>query len=164
MTKNAARLVDTRLLKAELIAASDEGALGLARLQRVAARSVDGKVAQTFVDDATVLGTIGTKGGVRSSLVALAIADGPKDLRKLQRVVTRFGEESHAVMKFLGRSILEIGAALYATASTLAGLAIAIGAFLLRPLLRLALWLLRYAAYAWPSGSGAFKKRNCGPI
>ena len=125
LTKNAARRVDTRMLKAELAAASSEGALGLARLQKVAARSVDGKVAQTLVDDATVLGTIGTKGGVRSSLAALSIADGPKDLRKLQRVATRFGDSSHAVMKFLGRSVLEIGAALYAVAAAVASLLLA---------------------------------------
>lgn len=125
LTKSAARLVDTRILKAELTAASGEGALGLARLQKVATRSVDGKVAQTLVDDATVLGTIGTKGGVRSSLAALSIADGPKDLRKLQRVATRFGDESHAVIKFLGRSILEIGAALYVVAAAVAGLLLA---------------------------------------
>ncbi|MBC7312573.1 MAG: hypothetical protein H5U11_08775, partial [Rhizobium sp.] len=132
LTKNAAKLVDTRILKAEMIAASDEGALGLARLQKVAARSVDGKVAQTLVDDATVLGTLGTKGGVRSSLAALAIAEGPKDLRKLQRVATRFGDESHAVMKFLGRSVLEIGAALYAVAVAVASLLLAFTLAVLR--------------------------------
>lgn len=164
LMKNAKKLVDTRILKAELKAASDEGALGLARLQKVATRSVDGKVAQTLVDDATVLGTIGTKGGVRSSLAALAIADGPKDLRKLQRVATRFGDESHAVMKFLGRSILEIGTALYALASTLAALAIAIGAFLLRRLRRLALWPLRYAVYRLAFWDGGVSEKNGGLI
>ncbi|MBV2183148.1 MAG: hypothetical protein KUL88_01215 [Rhizobium sp.] len=125
LSKNAAKLVDMRILKAELTAVADEGALGLARLQKVAARSVDGKVAQTLVDDAAVLGAIGTKGGVRSSLAAIAIADGPKDLRKLERVTARFGDKSHAVMKFLGRSILEIGAALYAVVAALAGLMLA---------------------------------------
>lgn len=132
LTKNAATLVDTRILKAELTAAADEGALGLARLQKVAARSVDGKVAQTLADDAAVLGAIGTKGGVRSSLAALAIADGPKDLRKLERVAARFGTESHAVMKFLGRPILEIGAALYAIVAALASLMLATVLTLLR--------------------------------
>ena len=154
LTKNAVRLVDTRLLKAELIAASDEGTFGLARLQKAAARSVDGKVAQTLVDDATVLGTIGTKGGVRSSLAALAIADGPKDLRKLQRVVTRFGEESHAVMKFLGRSILEIGAALYAVAAAVAGLLLA---FLLAVLRLSARMLARFALAGAPASAPLMK-------
>lgn len=150
LTKNAAKLVDTRILKAELKVASDEGALGLARLQKVAARSVDGKVAQTLVDDATVLGTIGTKGGVRSSLAALAIADGPKDLRKLQRVATRFGDESHAVMKFLGRSILEIGTALYAIAAAVASLLLA---FMLAVLRLSARMIARFALAGAPASA-----------
>lgn len=154
LSKNAAKLVDTRILKAELSAAADEGALGLARLEKVAARSVDGKVAQTLADDAAVLGAIGTKGGVRSSLAALAIADGPKDLRKLERVATRFGDESHAVMKFLGRSILEIGAALYGVAAAVASLLLACLLALLRFSARM---LARFALAGAPASAPVLK-------
>ena len=141
LRKTAAKLFDRRLLKAELAAATDEGALGLARLQKAAARSMDGTAAHALMDDAAVLGAIGTKGGVRSSVVALSLAESPQELRKLQRLSTRFGGESHAVMKLLGRSVLEVGAALYALFSALAGFVIAVALALLRLSLRLAVRL-----------------------
>ncbi|GEO86373.1 MULTISPECIES: hypothetical protein [Alphaproteobacteria] len=148
LSKNVAKIVDTRLLKAEFTAAADEGALGLSRLRTAAVRSVDDTAARALIDDATVLGEISTKGGMRSSVAALSLAESPKELRKLQKVATHFGDGTHAVMKFLGRSILEVGAMLYAVASALAGLSLVIGAFVLKRLLKLVLWPLRRAGLA----------------
>lgn len=151
LSRNAAKLVDTRILKSELAAAADEGVLGLSRLRTVAARSVDGKLATTLAQDAAALGAIRAKGGMRSAVTALAIADGPKDLRKLQRVSAYFGDGTHAVMKFLGRAMLEVGTALYALVSGLAGALLAAALFAVRLAIRATVRLFSRPTRSRPS-------------
>ncbi len=106
---SASAVVDTGLLKTELKAVAGEGLSGVGRLQKAVARSVDQKAAQALVDDISVLDGIRRTGGVRTSVAALSLADGPADLRKLQRVSQHLGDGSFAAMKILGRSILRIG-------------------------------------------------------
>ena len=141
-SKTATRLVDGKVLKTELAAMADEGAVGVGRLEKAAAKVLDRKAARSLLDDAEVLTDIGRKGGMRSSVAALSLADGPKDLRKLQRVASHFGDESHAVFKFLGRSVLRVGYGLYAVLSALASLAIILIVALIRLPTQLAVRLL----------------------
>ena len=151
LAKNASGLVNTRILKAELAAAVDDGALGVWRLKTVAARSVDARLAASLADDAAVLGAIRARGGMRSALAALSIADGPKDLRKLQRVSAHFGDGTFAAMKFLGRGMLEVGTALYAIASAIAGALLAALLFVGRLVIRITVRLFSRSARHDPS-------------
>jgi len=141
-SKAANRVVDGKVLKTELAAMADEGAVGLGRLEKVAAKALDGKAARSLLDDAEVLTDIGRKGGMRSSVAALSLADGPKDLRKLQRAANHFGENSYVVFKFLGRSVLRVGYGLYAMLSALASLAMILIVALIRLPTRLVVRLL----------------------
>ncbi|HCL66959.1 MAG TPA: hypothetical protein DIC56_19405 [Rhizobium sp.] len=140
--KTATRLVDGKVLKTELAAMADEGAVGLGRLEKAAAKVLDRQAAKSLLDDAEVLTDIGRKGGMRSSVAVLSLADGPKDLRKLQRVAGHFGDESHAVFRFLGRSVLRVGYGLYAVLSALASLAMILIVALIRLPTQLAVRLL----------------------
>lgn len=151
LSRNAAKLVDTQVLKRELALAADQGTLGLSRLRTVAARSVDGKLAASLAEDAAALGAIRAKGGMRSAITALAIADGPKDLRKLERVAAHFADDTHAVMKFLGRTMLEVGTALYALVSGLAGALLSIVLSMVRLLIRTVFRFVRREARCAPS-------------
>jgi hypothetical protein len=143
LTKTAGRVIDTKLLRQEIATAADEGALGLSRARTIAARVIDPKAASSLVDDARVLGEIGTAGGPRAAFQALSLADGPSDLRRLQRVGLHFGDGTTAVMKFLGRSLLTIGWELYALTAALAGLAASLALFAIRQVIKLLLFPFR---------------------
>lgn len=107
--KSAMKVVDPAVLRRELQATTRTGLPDAAGLTRVAERSVDKVAARSLVDDLQVLDSMRKRGGLRSSMAALAVADGPKDLRKLERITQRFGETSYAVMKFLGKSAIRVG-------------------------------------------------------
>lgn len=111
-TKAAGQAVDTRILKAELKTAAGEGVSGIGRIEKAAAKSLDRTAAKSLLDDVAVLDDMRRTGGIRTSVAALSLADGPKDLRRLQHVTHYFGDGSHAVFKFLGRSVLQVGHAL----------------------------------------------------
>ena len=137
LRKSTAKLVNTGVLKTELKAAAGEGFSGIGRMRMAAAKSLDRQAAKSLIDDAGVLGDIGKTGGVKASMAALALADGPKDLRKLQRVSKAFGNESHAVLKFLGRAVLRIGYGLYTVLAGLASLALWLAVAVIRVPLRI---------------------------
>ncbi|EHS49993.1 hypothetical protein PDO_2814 [Rhizobium sp. PDO1-076] len=144
LTKTAGQVIDTKLLRREIAAAADEGALGLSRARTIASRVVDPKAAGALVDDARVLGEIGTAGGPRAAVQALSLAEGPSDLRRLQRIGLHFGDSSTAVMKFLGRSLMTIGWDLYLLVAALAGLAASLALFGLRQVAKLLLFPFRH--------------------
>ncbi|MGF0536445.1 hypothetical protein ACQQ2Q_00525 [Agrobacterium sp. ES01] len=106
--KTARRLIKPSVLKTEL-KVSSEGAAGIARLEKAAFKSVDKTAARILMKDVEVLGDMRKTSGIRAPLAALAIADGPKDLRKLSRVSAHFGAKGAVVMKFLGRSVIRLG-------------------------------------------------------
>ncbi|MGV8939176.1 MAG: hypothetical protein ACOH2J_18820 [Allorhizobium sp.] len=137
LAKSTEKLVDTGVLKAELKSAAGEGLSGIGRMRQAAAKSVDRQAAKSLMNDAEVLGDIGKTGGAKGAMAALALADGPKDLRKLQRVSKAFGGESHAVLKFLGRAVLRIGYGLYAVLAGLASLALWLSIAVIRIPLRI---------------------------
>ncbi|UJW73310.1 hypothetical protein [Rhizobium sp. SL42] len=143
LAKTAGQVIDTKRLRREIASAVDEGALGLSRARAIAARVVDRKAAGALVDDARVLGEIGTAGGPRAAVQALSLAEGPSDLRRLQRIGLHFGDRSTAVMKFLGRSLMTIGWDLYLLVAALAGLAASLALFCLRQAARLLLFPCR---------------------
>ncbi|MBP1850628.1 hypothetical protein [Rhizobium halophytocola] len=106
-SKLAGRAVNLGVMKAEFRAADQ--ALSLpARVEKAAVKAVDRKALKTLGQEAEVLNGVRRQSGVRASVAALSIADGPKELRRLARVSARFGESGHAVLKFLGRSVLRI--------------------------------------------------------
>ncbi|NKN38134.1 hypothetical protein HFC70_17410, partial [Agrobacterium sp. a22-2] len=142
LTKTATRVVDMKVLRRELTAVADEGVTGLGKVRNAAAKSLDKTAARTLLDDAEVLGDIGKRGGARASVAALSIADGPKDLRKLQRVTRHFGSESSTVLKFLGKTVLKLGYGLYAFAAALASLALTLLWIAIKLPARLALRML----------------------
>ena len=121
-SKLAGRAVNLGVMKAEFRAADQ--ALSLpARVEKAAVKAVDRKALKSLADEAEVLNGVRRQSGVRASVAALSIADGPRDLRKLARVSARFGETGHAVLKFLGRSVLRIGGLIADLLQTLAWLA-----------------------------------------
>ncbi|SMD08370.1 hypothetical protein [Rhizobium sp. RU36D] len=110
--RSASAVVDTGLLRTELKAVAGQGLSGLGSIQKAAARSIDRKAAQALVDDVSVLDSMRRTGGVRASVTALSLADGPADLRILQRISLHLGDGSFAAMKMLGRSIFRVGYAM----------------------------------------------------
>lgn len=130
---SAAKLIDTKVLRTELAAVADDGLAGLGRLDGVASKSLNRVAAKSLLDDAAVLDDMRRSGGLGAPVAALALADGPKDLRKLQRVASRFGDSSHAVMKFLGKSVLRLG---YAAAEIIQAL-ISLAAMVMLSVIRL---------------------------
>ena len=150
--RSAGKVVNPAVLKAELKAVATDGLPTVRRLEGAAAKSVDRVAARSLMDDVAVLDDMRRTGGVRTSVAALSLADGPLDLRRLQRVSSHFGDGSHAVMKFFGRSVLRAGYAfaelIYAVAAFAGMLFLAFIRWPLRILVGFAMRRLGFGAVA----------------
>ncbi len=108
LSANAVKVVDLQAMKAEWRLAG-EGVDGIRHAETAIAKSIDKTALRALADDAAVAGRITQNGGIRTSLMALELAESPRELRILERLSVKFGARSGAVFKFLGRSMLRAG-------------------------------------------------------
>jgi hypothetical protein len=86
---------------------------------RAAREAVKVEEAGELIDLASNVGRIETKAGTQAVLDSLKIAEGPRDLSRLERLARASGNKTRAIIKLLGRAAIVLTASAFGLASSM---------------------------------------------